>query len=429
MAQKLTAEILTATVWDAIQAADPGLARRTDRNDLERELEALLGKLRPAAPATATVRLRRKRWVGSLTAQDGTVLDSADAKRPPRWAFAWRWDNGRWSGEFYNSATATAEQVDKAARKREKDYGLPAGSIVVVPVSGGDAYDQKAEAREKDEKLLRQVAGRISPSSLSTKARVRVAELLDRASGELLDERGRRWSEAVVEQAAGIVGKAYKDPNDKRPSLARASDPDVATCPACFRDIKATSGFMADHGYEIKGRSYYGVGRYSGGYRSGSCRGVGKQPWEVSPKGAEDELAGLEQYNAALVDFLGKLAADEVPQLEVQLTDAERDAMRSGQPRGWNPPRRAMMDRAQAKATPYVDYRKVDRWDQAREGTRRGVTQTLRQLWSRDFGSIPWFRAALRQWKPQDVSPAKGAPYIQKGDYHKLDFVGMPGGL
>jgi len=70
----------------------------------------------------------------------------------------------------------------------------------------------------------------------------------------------------------------------------------IRTCPACFRDIKATDGTIADHGFTIQR-----------GYRKGSCSGVGQRPFEVSPQGTAREVGALLRMRVQLQEKIKDL--------------------------------------------------------------------------------------------------------------------------
>lgn len=209
--------------------------------------------------------------------------------------------------------------------------------------------------------------------------------------------------EWLVSAAHTLLGKELRI-EDGRPARARdyRTDLTIRTCPCCFRDIKAsghTSGKMADHGYEIRGRDYGSWG-YGGGYRSGGCAGVGELPWEKSPepvKGVISELSGRSKF---LEGYLSDLKGGKVLTLIVK--------------EGWGENQRVVT------LTPDHGYK----WTSALNGRIQEVESELRSLWNGFYGSIPWYRMALRTWQPvPDDHIAVGAP---KTKPESIDFDGSP---
>jgi hypothetical protein len=64
----------------------------------------------------------------------------------------------------------------------------------------------------------------------------------------------------------------------------------TGTCPVCFRNIKLKYGEMVDHGFKVP---------WGYGGRQGNCFGVGKEPFEVSPKGTEQYIKMMHSQIAA----------------------------------------------------------------------------------------------------------------------------------
>ncbi len=194
------------------------------------------------------------------------------------------------------------------------------------------------------------------------------------------------------------------------PDLPRDLDPAVRTCGACFRDIKATSGYgtrsapyhnkIVDHGYTIRS-----------GWRQGSCWGVGRLPLEESKEALEMALKGHEEYRkrrgVPRLRLLRKAAAGDPGAAKKVGTLVTYTKRHKGYGRYEDVP-----------TSHSVGSRE---WGSALRGHLRKAELELRGLWDGSFASIPWYRAARREWAPQapDVVPAKGAPWvtIQKGDY------------
>ncbi len=102
------------------------------------------------------------------------------------------------------------------------------------------------------------------------------------------------------------VVKGRKPSDDPTKTPARTID-HTGTCPACGRNIKLESGAMVAHGYEI-----------SGGWRNGSCFGVGYPPIEVSDEGVKALLAFCEKRVASLTKSIDNLPNINTFMIEVR---------------------------------------------------------------------------------------------------------------
>ena len=187
---------------------------------------------------------------------------------------------------------------------------------------------------------------------------------------------------------SGLMGVPVpRDPRDPRPVHRRDAQTDfsIRTCPICFRDIKATKGVMADHGYHLVGRDYSNFG----GWRSGSCHGVGKRPWEVSPDALRATIPGMVKSAHEMKAYLAKLRLGKPTLKHMETTGYGRN-----------------------KKAELVTLRPGDKGYDYR--LRREITKTensLKEEWSTRFPGIPWYRAAVRMWKKGDPkAPAVGAP-------------------
>ena len=173
------------------------------------------------------------------------------------------------------------------------------------------------------------------------------------------------------------------------------TDLTIRTCPCCFRDIKASehTGFrMADHGFEIHGRDWSGWG----GYRTGSCEGVDRLPWEKSPEATKEMIPGLVAFSDRLVK-----------------------RFQAGPPKTLPHPSYPFISRAEK----YIDATHP-KWATAVDYWKRKLLRALSDLWNGHYGSIPWFRAAVRTWKPvADDQIAVGAPLCKP---EPEDFNGKP---
>lgn len=88
------------------------------------------------------------------------------------------------------------------------------------------------------------------------------------------------------------------------------------TCPACFREMDVDNGRMHMHGWRESGGRR--AGEYGNAFHTGSCFGVGFEPFEISPEGtwtylrealfhealaAANELAHYESRPTLLVEY------------------------------------------------------------------------------------------------------------------------------
>lgn len=90
----------------------------------------------------------------------------------------------------------------------------------------------------------------------------------------------------------GLVVKGRKPSDTPRKTPERTLE-NTGTCAVCGRNVKLKGGKIVDHGYTI---------RY--GFQQGNCAGVGYDPIEISPKGAEAYLNALEHYKVAQEEAL-----------------------------------------------------------------------------------------------------------------------------
>jgi hypothetical protein len=212
-----------------------------------------------------------------------------------------------------------------------------------------------------------------------------------------------RAREYILAEVAVSLGRPHPKDVALKPSRDRdyLTNLDLRTCAACFRDIMCsthTHRLIADHGYTI-----------AIGWREGSCYGSGKPPWE-RPEGrkiAEDYLERLETvWEPRLRTAWERLNDDDTAKLlvfEVQDRSQKRGVM---------------------KEVRFGEYE----WDQARRTTLYKARKNLSEIWRPGYGSIPWYRAALRTWEEIPWGePAIGAPDIPREDYTEADFAGMPG--
>jgi hypothetical protein len=231
----------------------------------------------------------------------------------------------------------------------------------------------------------------------------------------------------LPEQAAQALGSADPAAEIARlresqglPEIPRDLDPAVRTCGACFRDIKATSGYgkrswpylnkIVDHGYTIRS-----------GWRQGSCWGVNRLPLEESREALEIALKAHEEYSKKLVTqfrLWRDAVAGKPPAVKKigPITTQRKEYMGYGKG-DWSVDPHS----GSYRYVPEVHQPGSSEWEREASKAFLGVKRDLKDLWSGSFASIPWYRAAWREWQPQapEVVPAKGAPYVklQKGDY------------
>lgn len=192
-----------------------------------------------------------------------------------------------------------------------------------------------------------------------------------------------------ISKASDLLGLPDPALTFGHPPRARdyRTDLTIRTCPCCFRDIKASehTGFrMADHGFQIYGRDWSGWG----GYRTGSCKGVDRLPWEKSPDATEEMIPGLVAFSDRLVKQF-----KAGPPAKLELYGSQIDATHP-------------------------------EWATAVRYWKRNLLRALGELWNGHYGSIPWYRAAVRTWKPvADDVPAVGAPLCRP---ETDDFNGKP---
>lgn len=215
-----------------------------------------------------------------------------------------------------------------------------------------------------------------------------------RNDDKLITERYKAAKDYLVQAASDLLGLPNPNARAGLPTRARdyRTDLTIRTCPCCFRDIKAsehTNGLIADHGFTIEGRGWSGWG----GARMGGCSGVGRLPWEKSCEPAQEMITFLLGRSDAMVTHLAALEAGEVTELTV--------------PDRTQPWDRQLRARPTKVVTPADGYEWKDALRQAISGTRNQI----RRLWDGSYGTIPWYRMAVRTWKPvADDQVAVGAP-------------------
>lgn len=212
-----------------------------------------------------------------------------------------------------------------------------------------------------------------------------------------------RAREYILTEVSASLGRPHPKDVALKPQRDRnyLTNLDLRTCAACFRDIMCsthTHRLIADHGYTIQT-----------GWREGSCYGSGKPPWErpAGRKIAEEYLHRLEtEWEPRLRRTWERLDDDDTAQLIVFEVE-DRSAPRRG-------------------VTKEVRFGDLE-WDKARSAALYRARKNLEEVWRPGYGSIPWYRAALRTWEEIPWGePAIGAPDIPREDYKETDFAGMP---
>lgn len=96
--------------------------------------------------------------------------------------------------------------------------------------------------------------------------------------------------------------KGREPPSEPSQTPARTID-NTGSCSCCNKNVKLDDGKAVDHGFQVAGG------------RQGSCFGVGRPPIEVSPQGAIDFIAHLEQKHESRTSYLTRLETTEVEQV------------------------------------------------------------------------------------------------------------------
>ena len=193
-----------------------------------------------------------------------------------------------------------------------------------------------------------------------TRARRELRERIARALGVVLPE--DEEAENARRDEHGLLAPP-------RPKARKHGD---WTCAYCWNVHAVDShGVLVHHGYRRPGV----------GYILGDCPGVGQLPWERSPEGAAIRL----QATLKLSGETARRLARGYTRLYIKGRDAQGKVVNvpiePGHP-DW------VKTEAQA--------RESDEW-------------LLDYLWGGGFSSIPWLRAAIREWKREDTG-AVGYP-------------------
>jgi hypothetical protein len=208
------------------------------------------------------------------------------------------------------------------------------------------------------------------------------------------DEERERRKKALFQlraEACALLKLPLPDLDDGRPARARdyRTDMTIRTCQGCFRDIKATDGTMADHGYTINRANMYSTGQ-----RMGSCTGVGHVPYE----------AGFDQIADMLLAELNGSRESEA-----RLDDLRTGRVHTMEVRDWNSSTGAYTIRTIHRADGYV-------FNEAIRSSIYQIESSQRARWSSKFWSIPWLRMAIRDWSIMVCRTAAGECRRRKGE-------------
>ncbi len=119
---------------------------------------------------------------------------------------------------------------------------------------------------------------------------------------------GKMWTwlyaQGVKESAQQVLDTVDQGDRNKalRPSQTRTTE-GTGTCPVCFRNMKFVTGTqkMTLHGYSRPGH----------GYITGSCFGVRRDPFELSPEGTKLYVEELKKFKAQEEKRLAFLSKNE----------------------------------------------------------------------------------------------------------------------
>ena len=185
--------------------------------------------------------------------------------------------------------------------------------------------------------------------------------------------------------AAEKIGlKISTDPNRPQRTRDYLTDFTIRTCAVCFRDIKAPTGRMVDHGFQIVGRDW----NHHGGVRRGHCPGTDELAFEISPEMTKRELEATEEHYTETARMIQELKT--------------------------HPPEHMAVRKRIGMAHTYESVlvaRGTYEYDVQYKATISQYEGNMRQMRSGMFMSIPWLRMAIRTWKPGSPhAPAVGAP-------------------
>lgn len=114
-----------------------------------------------------------------------------------------------------------------------------------------------------------------------------------------------RWKPMhhMIREGKPLVVKGREPSSEPRSTLDRTFE-NTGTCSCCDKNVKLEDGKGVDHGFQISANS-----------RQGSCFGVGYEPFEVSPKGAVDFIAHLQQRETREEAYLERLKSPDLDQV------------------------------------------------------------------------------------------------------------------
>lgn len=125
------------------------------------------------------------------------------------------------------------------------------------------------------------------------------------------------WAMLFAEAKSMIV--KGRRPSENVDDSERRTLENTGTCSVCNGNFKRNDiGTLVGHGYTVEHHSF-----------QGGCPGVGYQPWEVSPKGAENYVEALEVY---LVDIERELEDWKKNGLSKVWSESKREYVFPGSP-------------------------------------------------------------------------------------------------
>lgn len=184
--------------------------------------------------------------------------------------------------------------------KNAANRALEAGHRVAVVQPYLDIdYDERQDT--VPEELVQGLYFSAYPQIHTLNARDKTITKLEKTHGDhWMVKAAREYLELVrpvivdLNTVKGLIVKGRKPSTTPRKTPERTLE-NTGTCAVCGRNVKLKAGKIVDHGYTI---------RY--GFQQGNCAGVGYDPIEVSPKGAEAYLRALKAYKIDQEEALPK---------------------------------------------------------------------------------------------------------------------------
>lgn len=192
----------------------------------------------------------------------------------------------------------------------------------------------------------------------------------------------------LVKMASEALGMDTPDVERKLKELYVRDLTNTGTCPVCEGNFKRNS---AEH-YDPQGMVHHGYQRPGDGAIHGDCFAVGYQPWEVSPKGAEDYLAkALRPHLEDSKAYLARLQAGEITKFFKQVRTS-----------GWNSPKTTVEITKESDPYEFESMLKSAIYQ-----AEKDVSWTKRE--------ITRFETRIANWKPDELPEVKHAGKFSKG--------------